>query len=741
MTSGPLCYGESDQTFLGLLHSREKENNQPVGIQQQGLREIFSQSSGLAKSMYALALGENYAVTDPRAALLFLDIASSSLRDQSKIIQAVSYYRAVALTSLGDYQGSIRLCLQHLDDEGLGFGWRRKFYNLMLSNLRFSDSRPQFIEYYSRYLKLFPLEKFQKSWAVHFIDSLGERDFIQKGLPALESMVIQYPHGPESSWALKKVLAQPCRSTGDQRRPSDSIAISEKALVSISRTGDLDEGIRPFVAEILKQSGNRKGAGRVEVLARAKLDDDAIELAQQAIEDSQLSGDQEDNFRIQIELAKSYYKQARHFDADKILLRIRMRYPDRSQDSQVIELQADNYYRIGAYQLALENYRQLAVRHPKNLHFGWRAFLSAYFDRNYVTALELLSTLSARGSIDGENGVDVKFWAAKIAKLKSSNSSTSGLQDIYLNQGDGFYGLAAFIEGGQSISPLKNPSIHTKATTNSNGVPILSAIEDKLSIDLGVVELFLSLGMVDAAKTHMAGLAWNDRDEDEAIVLGQFAFAVENFRAGFRAASRLRWQQMPKPKSILELIQHQSAEPMWQLVYPYAYRSDVSSFSKALDLDPHFILAIMRAESHFNPDARSPVGARGLMQLMPATAIRIGRIIGDTRLVVSGLAVPRLSIGYGAFYLKKLLRYYGGNYGLAAAAYNAGPIAVNSWLESCSNCTFFEFVEFIPYLETRQYVKKILKNLVSYRSIYGGQPFSARDLEMPVSLPDGEDLF
>jgi soluble lytic murein transglycosylase len=149
----------------------------------------------------------------------------------------------------------------------------------------------------------------------------------------------------------------------------------------------------------------------------------------------------------------------------------------------------------------------------------------------------------------------------------------------------------------------------------------------------------------------------------------------------------------------------------------------------------------MRSESHYNPEAQSGVGAQGLMQIMPATAVHIARLLGDSAFNLADLKEPRVSIAYGAYYLQKLLKYYGGNYGVAAAAYNAGPIAVNNWIEACRGCDLAEFVESIPYRETRRYVKSIMKNLVTYKAIYGGTQFKPNDLVMPAQLPEGETLF
>lgn len=732
---------DSNQNFLDVIYRSIDSRQAKSEDLDSSLRDLFLKSSGKTRGIYALAIGAVYSKSDPKSGLLYLGVAAQELASSPKIMTAVSYYRALALTAVGDFQRSVHIAGQYIANEQTGFGWRKNFHDLLLTNLRLLDSRDQFIEYYKSYVETYPAERLKKSWAIHFIDSLGEDLASEKAIAALESMILQYPHGPESSWALRKLIVPNCQST--TLRSIDLTAkISPKSLVSLARTGDLDEGLKPLIGELLVQKKTGKTSRLVESLVRAKLSDDAMLIANSALLEAGLISNERDEVDLRVELAKALYKNYRYLDVDKVLLSLKEKFPEALNISHIMELQADNYYRLGAYSLASSIYERLATRHPSNRHYGWRAFFAAYLSKDYAAASQYLATIASRGSSDREGGIDVKFWSAKIAAKQSvRDAEAAHFESLYSSYGESIYGILAILESGRTLKPFVavNGSRGPESITALEG-PI-DGLQEKIETDLGLVEVFLNLGMIDAAKNHMAGLSWSDRDENEALVLGQFAFAVENFRAGTRAASRLNWQDVARPKSIDGLLEHRASVPMWQLLYPFAYRSDVESISAALDLDPFFILAIMRAESHFNPEARSPVGAKGLMQLMPATAIRIARLTGDFRLDVQSLGNPRLSIGYGAYYLKKLLNYYGGNYGLAAAAYNAGPFAVNAWLESCSSCSFAEFVEFIPFRETRQYVKKIIKNLVSYRSIYNGPDFSLRDLEMPKQLPDGEQLF
>jgi soluble lytic murein transglycosylase-like protein len=171
--------------------------------------------------------------------------------------------------------------------------------------------------------------------------------------------------------------------------------------------------------------------------------------------------------------------------------------------------------------------------------------------------------------------------------------------------------------------------------------------------------------------------------------------------------------------------------------FPKPYNDIVDKVVAATGVDKYLLLSIMKAESSFTPSIESPVGARGLMQLMPYTAIRIARLIDDNQFVLHQMEEPAVNIAYGGYYLGRLLTYYKGNYILAIAAYNAGPIAVKKWLSSCGGCQADEFVELIGYLETRHYVKRVMRFYASYRLLYEGRPTFG---ELPY-MPDTAAIF
>lgn len=153
--------------------------------------------------------------------------------------------------------------------------------------------------------------------------------------------------------------------------------------------------------------------------------------------------------------------------------------------------------------------------------------------------------------------------------------------------------------------------------------------------------------------------------------------------------------------------------------FPEAYRDDFIQWGQANDVDPYLLMAIARRESAFNPRAQSPVGARGLMQLMPGTAAQVGRQVGIGDPGPYGVLEPETNIRLGSRYIRDMINRYGGNRIAATAAYNAGPQRVDQWLARAPG-DFDLFVEHIPFKETRRYVQAVLEYRVVFESLANG---------------------
>ena len=159
--------------------------------------------------------------------------------------------------------------------------------------------------------------------------------------------------------------------------------------------------------------------------------------------------------------------------------------------------------------------------------------------------------------------------------------------------------------------------------------------------------------------------------------------------------------------------------------FPMPFRATVVKRASQIGLDPAYVYGLIRQESRFIMDARSGVGASGLMQVMPATAKWTAKKIGLTNFTPDQITDRETNIAIGTGYLKLVLDDFAGSMPLAAAAYNAGPGRPRNWRNGPVMDAAI-WAENVPFNETRDYVKKVLSNTTNYAAILSGQPQSLK---------------
>ena len=157
----------------------------------------------------------------------------------------------------------------------------------------------------------------------------------------------------------------------------------------------------------------------------------------------------------------------------------------------------------------------------------------------------------------------------------------------------------------------------------------------------------------------------------------------------------------------------------WEALFPKAYWSDLKRSSAANGLDPYLVASLIRQESEFNPNAVSRANAVGLMQLLPKTGKTVARQEKMKRYTASQLYTPAVNLQLGTRYFRGMVDKFGGSFEYALAAYNAGSDRVEDWLSQGTYRDPQEFVESIPFTETREYVQAILRNASVYKQLYG----------------------
>ncbi len=158
--------------------------------------------------------------------------------------------------------------------------------------------------------------------------------------------------------------------------------------------------------------------------------------------------------------------------------------------------------------------------------------------------------------------------------------------------------------------------------------------------------------------------------------------------------------------------------PYWEALFPRAYWSDLRKYSVANGLDPFLVASLIRQESEFNAGALSRANAVGLMQLLPKTGKSVAKQVKLKGYKAPQLFTPTVNLELGTRYFKDMVDKYNGQFEYALAAYNAGTDRVSDWLGEGHYRDPQEFVESIPFTETREYVQAILRNANVYRQLY-----------------------
>jgi soluble lytic murein transglycosylase len=259
-------------------------------------------------------------------------------------------------------------------------------------------------------------------------------------------------------------------------------------------------------------------------------------------------------------------------------------------------------------------------------------------------------------------------------------------------------------DGASSTHPAPPPEA---AAGGDIPEPAFSRARELLLLDR-IEEAADELKRVPTSPAIQATLAWIDWR------LGNYRAAIVNMRRAYPDWVGEGGDELPPG--------------VWQVLFPLDYGEAIVTRARAEGLDPALVAALIWQESAFDPTAVSTAGARGLMQIMPPTGRTVSRKLGRAAGKKApakrrappppNLSDPTTALTLGTHYLRQMLDRYDGRVERALAAYNAGPTRVNSWIAARPNMSAEEFVESIPFVETRAYVMNILEHQGHYRRLY-----------------------
>jgi soluble lytic murein transglycosylase len=260
-----------------------------------------------------------------------------------------------------------------------------------------------------------------------------------------------------------------------------------------------------------------------------------------------------------------------------------------------------------------------------------------------------------------------------------------------------------------------------RLTANSLSPGPASAPFTKARIDRA--RLLASAGLDELAVAELRFAARNDPQQSLiAIELAELANRRDQPDLG------IRYIKHYAPGYLLLPIDRAN-DKLWKLAFPIPYRKSLEEYSREYSLDPYVVAALVRQESEFNARAVSRSNAYGLAQMLPSTGRQLSRKLGMQRFRANMLFQPDTNLRMGTYYLRSLLDSLQGQWEQALASYNAGKRHVTSWLTWNQFREPAEFVETIPFNETRNYVQSVLRNADVYRRLYGNVQVASQKLD------------
>ncbi|HEY1691290.1 MAG TPA: transglycosylase SLT domain-containing protein [Polyangiaceae bacterium] len=304
-----------------------------------------------------------------------------------------------------------------------------------------------------------------------------------------------------------------------------------------------------------------------------------------------------------------------------------------------------------------------------------------------------------------------------------------------LRDGDRTHALARWTDVARS-RPLSWPALVARARLAEAGAPVPPAIDPAEAPTEPVAPLAVVVPP-PADMLHRLGLDADAevavRERESAVTAGAGGRAPEALCAAYGELGRARRRfqvAQTLPSALFAAAPGPRTRWAWECEYPSPYADVVHAAEASERLPPGLLWAVMRQESAFDPDAVSHAHAVGLMQLLPETARPVAEELSLPR-DDARLTSPPYAIRVGARWLRKLLDEFHGQVPLAVAAYNGGADSVERWLSRAPGMQVDEFVERIPFKETRDYVARVMGNLARYGYLAQGEAGVPRvDLEL-----------
>lgn len=495
-----------------------------------------------------------------------------------------------------------------------------------------------------------------------------------------------------------------------------TFAISEdellnKPMLNLRAENLINIGFADWGFEIYKKLDNVGGAyleRQALALFRARRYVEAAELFEKLFDQgfSDIG-----NLQLLVRLSQCYTRTDAHAKAIAIHEKIMKEFPDSGPAASAPFSIAHLYFDAKRFDEAIKAFSALLPKLSPKLQQQARMaiFWSYYLDHKWNEAItagqEALS--GARGEPEVRKAI--LYFLGRSCEQNNDHRAANAYYD-QLQSGDGtdYYELLAMQrQKYKNLYPYR--LIHPDL---ARAVPQLGDVESELSAaqlkrydKLAMAHVLSQLGLDEYAYDELQSLSdLAKADANLAMVLS----AVGNSRLSYIVGMSAKNGRMPGC----------SLECSYQLRFPQAYKKAIEKFSNQWHINPNLAYAIMRQESAFAPSVVSEAFAYGLMQIIPPTGQEIANQIGYADFHPHDLTNPRINTLFGTRYLKDLADQFGGDLVPTIASYNAGPYNNHRWLARGMHQDWDEYVELIPYAETKNYVKRVLVNFWIYERLY-----------------------
>jgi soluble lytic murein transglycosylase len=418
-------------------------------------------------------------------------------------------------------------------------------------------------------------------------------------------------------------------------------------------------------------------------------------------------------------MAAAYRRLGRRESMEQQIAALATKYPASEWHERALVLAGNFYLLEKQYDRASEAYRETYERFPKgnNAVAGhWKVAWRAYRDRRWEEARELLAEHIRRFPESPQISAAL-YWLGRLAERDSVSEAAPYYKKLLEAFPHYYYALLA--QQRLASSPDRTGTANAISLEHIQrhlrGLEANGASSAKEQPARERVRLLASAWLMDWAIGELSAVL---SENASASWAGSEMALLERERGRHHVA--LRYAKRYVPSYFAQDISAFSRD-VWAALFPLPWWEQIKKQATAAKLDPYLVAGLIRQESEFDPRARSRSNARGLMQLLPSTARTVARKVPDSRArryQLAALYTPDVNLVYGTHYLRQVLDRFNGNVEYALAGYNAGPERVDEWLRNGPYEDAAEFVESIPFTETRDYVQAVLRNAALYRQLY-----------------------